>query len=494
MTTPRDKRVPLSQFLSDSVLFGLGGMADRVIGFLFLPITASVLGSAGFGVYNLYATASAILFMLCAVGMHSAYFRFATDDAAAKDPLHVLNIALAVIHVFSIVWIPPLLWFAAPLSDLLVGVREPWFVYWLCLRTYCDILASLADCKLQADGRLKLFLSLRIPATVFVRCVSLAALLLYRTPLALAAGEAVATFLAMLPLSIYVMRGARFRFERPLGREMVRFGVTLIPGMVSAWLLVAANRYLLRALGPDQVRDVGLFSLVERFSSVMLLLGQALWLGWRRFAFRNMHLEEGPELLARGATLYFATATFGALIVAMLGPASVHLLIAGEFAPAAALIPPMTLSALLSALLNPLRMGLIKNNQTVTMSAIITGTAVVTIVLAVLWIPDYASAGAVAASLAGQTVGAIATWALAQRGFHIPYEMGRLAFLALWFGGAFALGLLFEPLGWWPTLAANAALLAALPYLVYRFGPFSQAERERIAAFAEPWLQRLRRA
>ena len=494
MTTPSEKRVPLTQFLTDSVLFGVGSMADRVIGFLFLPITASILGSAGFGVYNLYATASAILFMLCAVGMHSAYFRFATDDSAAKDPLHVLNIALAVIHVFTVAWIPPLLWFAAPLSDLLVGVREPWFVYWLCLRTYCDIIGSMADCKLQADGRLKLFLALRIPATIFVRAVSLGVLIHYRTPLALAAGEAAAALLATLPISIYVMRGARLQFDRQLTREMVRFGVTLIPGMVSAWLLVAANRYLLRALGPDQVRDVGLFSLVERYSSVMLLLSQALWLGWRRFAFRNIHLEDGAALLGRGATLYFATAGFGALAIAMLGPASVHLLIAPEFAPAAALIAPMTFSALLSALLNPLRMGLIKDNRTVTMSGIITGSAVVTMALAVLWIPDYASAGAVAASVAGQVVAVAATWVLAQRAFPIPYEVGRMAGLTLWLGGAYVAGRLLEPFGWWTVLLVGAGLLAALPFLLYRFGPFSQAERERIVAIAGPFVERLKRA
>ena len=491
MTTADDKKVPLSQFLSDSLMFGLGSMADRIIGFLFLPITASILGSAGFGVYNLYATASAILFMLCALGMHSAYFRFATDDAAAKHPLHVLNVALAVIHLASLIWIPPVIWFAYPLSNLLVGVFEPWFLYWLCLRTYCDIVGALADCKLQAEGRLKLYFALRIPATIVLRGASLAVLLVYRTPLALAAGEALGSLVTTLPISVYVMRGARLRIERGLAREMLRYGVAAIPGMVSAWLLIAANRYLLRALGPDQVRDVGLFSLVERFSSVMLLLGQTLWLGWRRFAFRNMHLEEGAQLLSRGGTLYFAGAGFGALAVAMLGPATVHLLIDSEFAPAAALIAPMTLSSWLAVLSNPLRMGLLKENRTATMSATIMASAAVTIALAVMWVPYYASAGAVAASLAGQVFGTGLTYVLAQRSFHIPFEWSRLVSLTLWFAAAFGAGRLFETLGWTATLGAGVAILGALPFLLYRYGPFSAYERERISGAIAPLVRRL---
>jgi O-antigen/teichoic acid export membrane protein len=322
----------------------------------------------------------------------------------------------------------------------------------------------------------------------------LAALIHYRTPLALAAGEALSAALTTLPISLYVMRGVRPRLERKLARSMLRYGGAMIPGMISAWLLVAANRYLLRALGPDQVQDVGLFSLVERFSSVMLLIGQALWLGWRRFAFHNMHIAEGPELLSRGLTLYFTAAGLGAVAISMLGPAAVHLMIDSEFAPAAALIAPMTLSALISVLGNPLRMGLIKENRSATMSLIIMASAVVTIVLAVALIPGHASAGAVTASLAGQLATLTLTWTLAQRTFYIPLEVPRLAVLAMWFVGAYAAGVLLEPLGWAVTLAGGAAVLVALPFLLYRFGPFSPYERSRVVAALSPVLLRLRRS
>ena len=492
MSTPSGQRAPLSQFLSDSVLFGFGGMADRVIGFLFLPITASILGSSGFGVYNLYATTSAILFLLCAVGMHSAYFRFATDEAVTRDGLPVLNVALVVIHAVSAIWIPIAALNAGVLADWLIGVPEPWFIYLLCLRTYSDIVGSLVDCKLQADGRIKLFLWLRVPATAFVRTISLLVLVRYRTPLAYAAGEAIAAALVTLPIAAYVLREARLRVDRALAFAMIRYGAAMVPGMVAAWLLVAASRYLLRAFGPDQIRDVGLFSLAERFSSVVLLLGQTLWLGWRRFAFRNMHLPEGPQLLAEGLTIYFTAAAFGTVAIAILGPATIHVLINAEFAPAAVLVAPLTFSAFASVFAFPLRMGLIKNNQSMTMSLITIAVAIVTIGLALLWIPEYASAGAVAASLVGQIVGLVLTWQISQRVYHVPIETRRLALLTLWFAAAYGLCRLIEPFGWTTTLIASSVLLTATPYLIYRFGPLSRQERERIAAGAAPWLERLR--
>ncbi|MCB9383886.1 MAG: oligosaccharide flippase family protein [Bryobacterales bacterium] len=487
------ERVPLSQFIGDSALFGLGGMADRLIGFLFLPVTASILGSAGFGVYNLYSTSAAILFMLCAVGMHGAYFRFATEESTG-DVEQVLDTALTVIHAATAVWMPVGLYFAAPLSELLVGVREPWFVYWLCLRTYSDTMGSLADCKLQVEGRLRLFLSLRVPITVAIRAVALGTLIYYRTPLALAAGEALGGVLTTLPMCAYVLRQGRFRIHPALLRPMFVYGAGSIPGFVSAWLLVAANRYLLKAYGPNHVRDVGLFSLAERFSSVMLLAGQTLWLGWRRYAFRNMHLADGGALLGRGMTLYFAAAGFIALSIALLGPAVTHTLISDEFAAAEPLIPPLTLAAFLGAMSGPLRIGLFKERRSMTMSLVTMAGAVVSIGAALMLIPTWAAAGAVAAALAGQAVGSVMGFTVSQRVFRLPYEWGRLAALAVWFAAAYGASLAIGQLGWAWMLAGSTAILAALPFLIYHYGPLSEQERQRIRDGAKPLLARFGRA
>jgi O-antigen/teichoic acid export membrane protein len=483
--------VPLRQVLSDSVLFGFGGIADRLIGFLLLPITASILGSAGFGVYNLYATTSAILFLLCSLGIQSAYFRFATDASVRGGAGRVLNVAVTIVHAVSLVWIPVALFFAGPLADSLIGVGEPWFVYLLCLRTYSDVVGSLADCKLQADGRIKLFLCLRIPLTVLVRTVSLLALIEYRTPLALAAGEALAATAGVIPMVLYVLRDVRLQWDRTVAAMMIQYGAATVPGVIAAWALVAANRYLLKGLGPNGIEDVGLFSLAERFGSVMLLAGQTMWLGWRRFAFRNMHLAEGPELLARGFTLYYCISAFVLFGIAILGPAATHLLIDPAFGPAARLIAPLTLSAFFGTIALPLRMGLIKENRTMTMSGITIVLAAITLGLALAWIPAYASAGAVAASLVGQVVGLAATWRLSQRVFHVPIETRRLGWLTVWFGGFYSVGALLEPLGWGVVLSGGSDLLLSLQCALYRFCPLSEEERAQIGAAVRPALRRL---
>lgn len=492
MSKPTEHRVPLRAFLSDSLIFGVGSLAERLIAFLFLPITSGILGAAGFGIYNLYGTASAILFMLCAVGMPGAYFRFATDDAAAQDEVAVLDVALLVVHVTSLLWIPPALFFAAPAADVLLGAREPWFIYWLCLRTYSEVVGSLADCRLQAAGKTKLFVSLRVPAAVSVRLISLATLIYYRTPLALAAGEALSMAFVTLLISVYVMRGARLRVDAALARKMVQYGSSSIPGMVSGWALLAANRYLLKGLAPGGIRDVGLFSLAERFASIVLLFGHTFWLGWRRFGFRNMHLPDGPQILAKGLTFYFAGTALVTLGVAMLGPATVHLLINQEFAAAAAIIAPLSLGAFVSVINNPLRMGLMKENRMITLSGLIMLSAIATIALAVLWIPSHTGVGAAWASVIGQALGVALTVVVAQRLFPMPIEVRRLAGISVVFLAAYAIVQPAALLGWAISLGVGILVLGLLPFALYFFGPLTQDERTQIAGYVNQALSRVR--
>jgi O-antigen/teichoic acid export membrane protein len=104
MSKPEGKAVSLKELVNESVLFGLGGMADRLIGFVFLPLTASILASTGFGVYSLYSTTSQILVVLCSVAMQQTFFRFYTEPGETERQMKVLHVAFTVIHVTTLSW------------------------------------------------------------------------------------------------------------------------------------------------------------------------------------------------------------------------------------------------------------------------------------------------------------------------------------------------------------------------------------------------------
>ena len=60
--------VSIRSLLSDTVIYGLGDVADRAAGFLLLPIITLLLDPADYGICGLFGTASYILFLFFSMG------------------------------------------------------------------------------------------------------------------------------------------------------------------------------------------------------------------------------------------------------------------------------------------------------------------------------------------------------------------------------------------------------------------------------------------
>ena len=482
MSSEGRKAISLRTLVSDSVLFGLGGMADRLIGFLFLPLTASILASDGFGVYSLYMVTSQLLVVLCSVGMQQTFFRFYTEFDDKDRRTRVLQTAFTIINIPMFVWIPLALLAAGPVSETVFGLAEPILVPLLAARTYAEAVGTLADCRLQAEGRVKLFVWIRMVGALVVRAVGLGLLIYYRTPVALAAGEALGILFTTGWIWLYALREARLRLDKELLPEMLHYGAGLVPGSLSAFLLVSANRYLLKGLAPNALVQVGWYSVAERFSSIMTLFGSAFGMGWRRFAFQNIHVEDGPRLMARATTLYILALGYCGVAVALASVEAIRWLMPADFAPAIPIAPTLCLAAFLVGLAGPLRIGLVQSKRTMLMSWLMFVGAGVNIAVAVTLIPTMGVMGAAIATVLGQLALATMTLHYGQQSYRIPFEYRRCGLLLAWYGGAYVAAMALEPLGVVVAVAWKGVVLAALPFAVYFFGPLDAAEREAVQA------------
>src|SRR5690606_13490209 len=99
-----------------------------------------------------------------------------------------------------------------------------------------------------------------------------------------------------LVLMLYVgLHGIRWTYDRPAAREMIPYSASLVPAAVSHWVMTSCDSYMLKLL--SSLSAVGYYGVGQRISSIMQLINTAFNLGWRRFAFKNIHHEDGPRLL-----------------------------------------------------------------------------------------------------------------------------------------------------------------------------------------------------
>lgn len=477
--------VSLRGLFSDSLLFGLGSALDRILGLLFLPITASLLGPEGFGVVSLYNTTTIVLGLFAMMGMPQAFFRFRAEldvDGARK----LISAAFWMVSGAALVWIPLVLVFAEPITQGLLGQPGTAFAWCLCVSTYGQSIKALADTRLQSEARLGVFLKVNAVGAILMRGLGLYLVVRGLGPLGMVTGEAVGMAVTAAALGGFALNDLRFEFDRASARRLLRYGLSLTPGTFSDWLLAATDRYALRGLAAEPFRALGFYSVAQRAASVMSVVGQAIVLGWRRFAFQNMHSDgEGRRLLGVGATTMIVLAGYVAFSVSVLGDDLIHWTIGDEFEAADPLVPLLTAAAFAAAMQGLLRLGLLKSERTGIVSLLALGAATLNIILNIAMIPRWGVLGAAWATVISIAVHTIVVWRTSASHLEIPVDGKKIGAACMVFasvGGLCRLATTAGPGALTVTLI-QVLLIGCTPLLLARtvLGP---AERARLWALA----------
>ena len=498
-----DRRTPVSikGFLSDTVLYGLVDVSDKAIGFAVLPITTLLLSTADYGTLSLYGTTATIAFMVVSLCMNNAFFRFYTeyhDDARRRQALDTAFWVMAV-------WAVLLAAVALPLAgranavlfgpDVVVRLSEQPWIGWLARWLPIDgvtlftlvlavsagrVLVALADSRLQADGRARTYVRIHLFALLFIRGLALLLLVYGGGLMGWILGEALGV-LVLTVLACWVgLRGLGTRVTRPMLRELLPYGISVLPVGLSHWVMTGADRFVIDYLLPDGRDQVGLYSVGERVASIMFLVNYAFALGWRRFAFSNMHLADGPARLAGGVTLYYALAAYGALGLCLLGDDLAYWVIDEKFLPGMVVIVPLTLAAFFWGLGEICSIGLHKTKKTGWLGSLNTVAAVANVAINFWLIPRFGILGAASATLACQVGKFLILGVRGQQVFPIPWQWGRLTAVSGIFLLAYFAARLLDLFGPLTEAVGQSAVLAAVPVVLWS-SPFLTADDRRQA-------------
>ena len=292
--------------------------------------------------------------------------------------------------------------------------------------------------------------------------------------------ETLGRILAIVLLVVIAIPDFQFKPEAKLLRPLASYGVFIVPSILSFSVMAVTDKYLIRALTDNPLEQVGFYSVGERIAGLMQLANLAFIYGWQRFAYRNMHLEGGERLIARGFLWFAILGSYLALALALLGDDITHWLIAPEFAPGIVVIAPLTLAALFSGLAFAAEIGLHKRKRPLHISYLNVIAASINIGLNFWAIPRWGIAGAATATMVSQAFRLLVIWRASQKAFPLPIEFRRLLaaggmlFLVYW------IGLSLLPFDLWITTVGQTLLVAVTPLLLWGVGLFTADELENL--------------
>ncbi|MGO9889534.1 MAG: lipopolysaccharide biosynthesis protein [Solirubrobacteraceae bacterium] len=472
----------LKRLVSSLAAYQVADVVSKFIAVLLLPVYTRYINPAGYGVVELLGNGVILISILVRFGMIESFLRFYYSDAdqERRDSLarRAMGFLLLTTTISSIV----LAVFAAPLSKIVLGYRDPAIFRIAILGLWAFTNLEMAYALLRVDERLRAYAT----ATLINVGLTIAASVV----LVVVLGEGAKGLLlgnygasTVVLLGVWWSMRERLRPRRHAGVEthgvLFRFGLPTVPAEASVYALSIVDRYYIFHHGVTGPKQAGLYSIAVKLAGAVAFIVRAFQYAWPPLAYSVRDDAEASRLYGLVTTYYLLVSGLVVAGLALLGRWVLRLLAAPAYFDAYKALPWVALGWAMYGLWVVFlviagRAKVTTRNFPAALAGLIVNVAMI-----VLLVPPLGIAGAGIALCGAYVVMIGFMHLLTRRAFAASFEWLRLAQLTVVLGGLSVAGELLLPTHGLVGLVSRAAVLAAMPLVLLATGFAHGAEIEQ---------------
>jgi len=476
----------LKEAAKHTVIFGMGDIAQKMVGFFLLPVYMARLTPEDYGVLAMMGVVSMLFGNLIAQGIPIACLRFySTEFPRGEKGAHnsVLSTALVYMFAASGIYYGMLIFLAPKLNGLFF--KEGDFTRFLVLVFITDFFRTTSNIPFIV---LRARLLSAVASVIALVRVTLGTLLIIWFVVVLdmkVEGVIIANlimaglvFLGAPLIPLIVHRKPPLEVSLLRLREMLAFGLPFVPGAFAMWILSSTDRYFLEHFSSRA--ELGLYSLGFTFASII----SVVFLGPFRMTWPGLMLPksleaDAKETFARFATYFLFLGALLGLPIILGSEYVIRIMGPPEYWRAYSVVPVLVVSIVvgtegLQAILNT---GIFIEKKTSYAPLIVIVGAVCNVLLNLALIPRFGMMGASVATLMSGMVMVWVTVRINQRFYPIPYEYGRIAHLGAVFILVVFLNYIANPESIWLAIPVKTGLLALFLMFLFATGFFTEGEK-----------------
>jgi O-antigen/teichoic acid export membrane protein len=435
---------PLGRLTQDFAVYGLGVIVVKAFSIITIPIYTRVFTPEQFGILSYVMTLGGLLGSVLVLGGDTAYARFFFEVKTLDQRRVITSTWIGFLAAWSAVACLLLIPFADLISRASFGNSQaaPLLVAMLLLSPVSLVNRMCAQ-VLRNEFRPAAYSVLNAVSTLLLVGFAVIAVVVLQLGLLGVLLGTLAAELAMLPVRLWTARSMfGLRFSMPVLRELLGYGIPIVPTSLAYWVFLTSDRLILGNL--SSLEQLGLYSVANSLVGLATIIITAFGQAWFPHSIRLYEEDRESAAMVFGRVMTYLLGGFGLLAVGIttFAPELLHLLTSPRYFAASAAIAPLAIGlvAMASTQITTGGISLVKRTKYLAVYAWV--AAVANVGLNLVLDRPYGMMGAAwatAVAYAGLTLLYLVT---SQRLWPVRYEIRRsgtlvVLILAFTFGAGF---------------------------------------------------------
>ena len=442
----------IKQLGGETFIYGIAGTISRFIGIFLVPLYTRVFSSADYGIISIITALLALMSTFIVLGLDNSSARWFYDSDNTNRRKDIIGSWFWTQMGAGIILAAAMLLLAPLISRILFKSDE-----YVSLLRMAAVLIPLGTFSKVLGNWLR-YLRRPVMTTVYFTLTSLVTVgmvilfvLVWEQGLTgIYKAQIVAGILAAL-VAVLLLRDwiSPKHITSPLLREMLIFGLPLVPAGIAAWVTSSSDRFFIQFfLGPS---DVGIYAVASSLAALVALVTTAFQMAWSPFAFSILNNHDAKQVYSKVFSIYFFLGCLLCTGISLFAPNILAIFTSPGFYGAASSVSFLAFSFLMIGATYIVSLGsaVVKRSMPIATSIFI--GAGINIGLNFILIPLIGRNGAAISSLLAYGISVVYLYRVSQSLYPVPF---RPTDAIICFGFSWLLiGLNFFFIPTWGTLA-----------------------------------------
>ena len=484
----------LKSVSKDSIIYGIGNVATKIVGFLLIPIytNSEYLSISDFGVLSILDISIQVLVAIMGLSLYQGFIRWYWDIKDVTERKKLFFSTLITVSVFSILAGFILALFSENISQLLFQTTEySRALVLVIINGVLMTIQALPNSSMRIQGQSKLYTSLSV-----VKFTSNLLLTVYfvvflkRGIEGIFEAQIIGSILYFIIASPHIFKNSIISYKLKTTKELLVYSYPLIFASMSGILLSTIDRYSLNYMA--SLPDVAIYSLGFKIGgSIKVFIVSSVQLALTPMLMKRINDPDNKRLFQKVLT-YFSFGLMWIIVGISIFGREIIILIARspEYIEATNLIPIIAMISFFGMTKDSVIMGLHVNKKTKIIGSLIIIAGIANLVFNLALIPIWGIYGAAWASLFAQILLFITVLYFAQKSYKVNYELGKVALIILVGGLLYGSSLLLNNMDFWLAFAIKLIIALSFPLWFFVLPFFEKVEKDSIRGFISKYFKK----